>query len=216
MSHLGTDPRSLPMFPLGSPLLPSMLLPLRIFEPRYRTLVHDVLEGDGTFGVVMIERGSEVGGGDVRAEVGCLARVVRADPAGDGQWMLICVGAERFRILEWEAEEPYPRATVAGWDDEPPEAEPSLEDVLARFHAVMARLRELGPGTAQQPEEGLVLAEDATTAVYQMAVVSPLGSLDRYRLLSAPGLADRVHLLAELLADAELLLAAQQGEDGTS
>ena len=49
-----------PMFPLGTVLLPGMALPLHLFEPRYRQLIQDVLDGDGTFGVCLIERGSEV------------------------------------------------------------------------------------------------------------------------------------------------------------
>src|SRR6476619_4622640 len=87
----------LPMFPLGSPLLPRMLLPLRVFEPRYRAMCDRVLGGDGRFGVVLIERGSEVGGGEARLDVGCVAEVVRAEPQPDGGWLLACVGAERIR-----------------------------------------------------------------------------------------------------------------------
>ena len=57
----------LPMFPLGTVLLPGAVLPLHVFEPRYRQLVQDCLAGEPEFGVVLIERGSEVGGGDQRA-----------------------------------------------------------------------------------------------------------------------------------------------------
>ena len=60
----------LPMFPLGTVLLPGAPLPLQVFEPRYRGLTHDCLAGVPEFGVVLIERGSEVGGGDVRTNVG--------------------------------------------------------------------------------------------------------------------------------------------------
>ena len=66
------------MFPLGSVLLPSMVLPLHVFEPRYRALVRDVLDGDGEFGVCLISRGHEVGGDDVRTDVGTVARVHEA------------------------------------------------------------------------------------------------------------------------------------------
>ena len=65
------------MFPLGTVLLPFAHLPLHIFEPRYRALVKDCLAGDGEFGVVLIERGHEVGGGDVRFGVGTVARIVQ-------------------------------------------------------------------------------------------------------------------------------------------
>ncbi|MEN3314917.1 MAG: uncharacterized protein V7605_1151, partial [Acidimicrobiaceae bacterium] len=54
------------MFPLGTVLFPGLALPLHVFEPRYQSLVQACLDGDGHFGIVLIERGSEVGGGDVR------------------------------------------------------------------------------------------------------------------------------------------------------
>ena len=65
-----SEPRLLPMFPLGTVLFPHALLPLRVFEPRYRTMTAHVMRGDAEFGVVLIERGSEVGGGDIRFDVG--------------------------------------------------------------------------------------------------------------------------------------------------
>src|SRR5207245_2365688 len=80
--------RRLPMFPLGTVLLPHAHLPLHIFEPRYRALVKDVLAGDGEFGVVLIERGQEVGGGDVRFDIGTVARIVQSAELPRGRWLL--------------------------------------------------------------------------------------------------------------------------------
>ncbi|HEV7759443.1 MAG TPA: LON peptidase substrate-binding domain-containing protein, partial [Acidimicrobiales bacterium] len=99
-----------PMFPLGTVLVPGMLLPLHVFEPRYRQMLDDCLAGDRTFGVVLIERGSEVGGGDVRTGVGTLARILQAEQAADGRWALMAVGARRIRIDRWLPDDPYPRA----------------------------------------------------------------------------------------------------------
>ena len=97
------------MFPLSSVLLPTMLLPLHVFEDRYRVMVDDVLRRDPPeFGVVLIERGSEVGGGDVRTTVGCTARVLDAERSPDGRWALLCVGEHRLRVREWLADDPYP------------------------------------------------------------------------------------------------------------
>ena len=69
----------MPMFPLGQPLLPGAVLPLHVFEPRYRQLVQDTLADDVNppeFGVTIIERGWEVGGGDHRGMIGTVARIV--------------------------------------------------------------------------------------------------------------------------------------------
>src|SRR5262245_9674089 len=102
----------LPMFPLGSVLFPHAVLPLRIFEPRYVELTNTVLQRDGRFGVVLIERGHEVGGGDTRFSVGTIARIVDAARSPEGRYLLATVGAERIRVRRWLDDDPYPRAEV--------------------------------------------------------------------------------------------------------
>ena len=98
------------MFPLQSVLFPNAVLPLHVFEPRYRELTEACLQGDGRFGVVLIERGKEVGGGDSRFSVGTVARIVEAARTPDGRYLLATVGSERLRVRRWLADDPYPRA----------------------------------------------------------------------------------------------------------
>ena len=118
MTSIGSGwPRELPMFPLGSVVLPGVGLPLQIFEPRYRALVMTCLTQDRLFGSVLIERGSEVGGGDQRGTVGALIRIVQAEEAPDGRWAVMGVGIERLRVLEWLPDDPFPRALVEVWPD---------------------------------------------------------------------------------------------------
>src|ERR1700716_2301802 len=74
------------MFPLGNVLFPHAQLSLHVFEPRYRALAEACLAGDGEFGVVLIERGSEVGGGDTRFSIGTVARIVAAGRLPDGRY----------------------------------------------------------------------------------------------------------------------------------
>src|SRR3984885_12142090 len=80
--------RGLPMFPLGTVLFPHAVIPLHVFEPRYRALMRHCLDADRRFGVVLIERGSEVGGGDQRASVGTQGVITRAAELPDGRWVL--------------------------------------------------------------------------------------------------------------------------------
>ena len=109
-----------PMFPLQSALLPGESLPLRIFEPRYARLVQDCLgAAEPEFGVVLISRGSEVGGDDVRNDVGALARIVHHVDLGDGQYELLAQVGDRLRVRSWLPDDPYPRAQVTRWPDEP-------------------------------------------------------------------------------------------------
>jgi Lon protease-like protein len=191
-----------------------MLLPLRLFEPRYLAFARDVMGGDRRFGVVIIERGSEVGGGEVRAGVGCKAEVLDATEMSDGRWGLVCVGTERIRVTSWLEDAPYPRALIESWPD--PDAHGPVDGfdaLLAQFHQVVSLAGELDPELSPLAGGGgLELSEDLATAVYQMAVASPLGSYDRHRLLCAPDVATRTAWLAELLDDAEVLLRAQLDE----
>src|SRR5215210_7826858 len=105
------------MFPLGTVLFPGAYLSLHVFEPRYRALVQACLDGTPEFGVVLIERGSEVGGGDSRFDVGCVARIIEAGESPDGRWALGTVGTRRVRVREWLPEAPFPRADLEDWPD---------------------------------------------------------------------------------------------------
>ncbi len=104
--------RELAMFPLGSVLFPGLPLQLRVFEPRYVAMLSTVLrETDHEFGVVLIERGSEVRGGDARFGVGTVARIVSVEPSS-GSILLLASGASRFEVVRWLQDDPFPRALV--------------------------------------------------------------------------------------------------------
>jgi Lon protease-like protein len=194
------------MFPLGSVLFPSMVLPLHVFEPRYRALTHACLEGDGRFGVVLIERGSEVGGGDVRFTVGTVAQIVEAAELPDERFALGTVGVERIRVLSWLDDDPYPRAQVEPWPDPPPSEgldavhEQSVA-LLRRVLAMKAELRDVAaPATIE-------LSTDLVLAGYQAAAVAPIGPADHQRLLAAESPDARAADLCTLLADQLELLS---------
>src|SRR5436853_5226207 len=130
------------MFPLGTVLFPHALLPLRVFEPRYRVMTERVLRAEREFGVVLIERGSEVGGGDTRFDVGTVAQIVRAQQLGDGGYLLATVGIRRLRVVRWLPDDPYPQAEVVDLPDAGPEsgahaardrARDALDDVCAIY-----------------------------------------------------------------------------------
>ena len=190
----------LPMFPLGGVLLPGEALPLHVFEPRYRQLVDDCLAAPTPdFGIVLIERGSEVGGGDVRFDVGCLARIVEASRLADGRWALLAGGVERIRVVEWLPDDPYPVAEVEPWPDEGEPADPV--PVLARLRRVLAMAAEAGDPVPPVP--------DAVDDPWNLVSLAPIGPLDRLSLLRAPGPSERLERLTEALADVEAVLAAR-------
>ncbi|MGZ4716888.1 MAG: LON peptidase substrate-binding domain-containing protein [Acidimicrobiales bacterium] len=194
----------LPMFPLGGVLLPSVYLPLHVFEPRYRQLVQVCLDGDQEFGVVLIERGSEVGGGDQRVHVGTVARIIEAAQMPDGRWALGAVGTRRIRVREWLPDDPYPRAEVDDWPEPELSEEAtgalaaSLAEVMPVLRRVLATRSELGEPTAPATIE---LTDDPVLASYQASAVAPIGPADQQRLLEQPDAAARVGELGRLLAE---------------
>jgi uncharacterized protein len=127
----------IPLFPLGTVLFPGVVLPLQIFEPRYRRLVTDLLsvpESDEGrfFGVVAIRQGWEVervAPAEALYDIGCTARVQVVRPQPDGGFQIVCVGGDRFRLLDLVVGEdpPYLQAEVE-WLDEEEAAEEAASD----------------------------------------------------------------------------------------
>lgn len=196
------SPAAQPMFPLQSALLPGDTLPLRIFEPRYSRLVQDCLAAaDPVFGVVMISRGWEVGGGDVRSDVGVLARIVEHADLGMGRYELIASVGERFRVTEWLPDDPYPRAVLEAWPDEPgpPVGPEQIGLVVDRILALYRRVAQVrGMGLRDDVlAVGDDVADDPARHLYALAARVPIGQADRYAVLSAPTLAQRVAALTD-------------------
>jgi len=193
------------MFPLGSVLLPSVGLPLHVFELRYRALTRDCLAGSREFGVVLIERGSEVGGGDVRSAVGTVAAIVDAEELPDGRWALLAVGTRRIRVDAWLDDDPYPLAEVADWPDGDLDEDHAelLAGATGRLRRVLGLSAEAGDVAAPATVE---LSDDPVLAGYQAAALAPIGSLDRQRLLGAVTPSARLLDLHQLLEDAEHVL----------
>lgn len=189
------------MFPLGSVLFPSVFLPLHVFEPRYRALVRRCLDEDEEFGVVLIERGSEVGGDDVRTDVGTAARIIQADELDDGRYVIGALGVRRIRIRRWLDDDPYPRADIDDWEDETAvgadvdEAYTAAVTVLRRVLALKAELDEPAPPATVE------LAEDPVLGSYQLAALAPFGPIDQQRLLTVAAASERLELGRRLLAE---------------
>jgi Lon protease-like protein len=197
------EPIELAMFPLESALLPDQDLPLRIFEPRYGALVRRCIDGDEPFGVVLIAQGREVGGGDARTDVGVLSRIDEHADLGAGRYVLRCRTGERIRVCEWLPDDPYPRATVTPWPDEPgdPVTDAQLLDLEERVIALFERIAEARD--ARLPERDVLLgyregaAADTGQRLFALASRIPIGTADRYAVLSAPSAADRFAALSE-------------------
>ncbi len=205
----GRDVAVMPMFPLGQPLLPGAVLPLHVFEDRYRQMVQDILADDvnpAEFGVTIIERGWEVGGGDQRGAVGTVARILDMEVTADGRYGVVAVGTERLRVNAWLPDDPYPLADIDRWPDDEDLSVVTGETVEAlhrRVRDLNDVVREIGEST---PAPDTEISDDPALGVYHLGALAPLGPADRQRMLEAATLSDRVEVLSAALDDAAAVL----------
>jgi uncharacterized protein len=197
----------LPIFPLGAVLFPGLVLPLHVFEERYRLLVSDLLAGGEPrrFGVVSIELGHEVGAGAARrlAPVGCTAEVRDVREHEDGRYDLVTTGGSRFRVEEVDDSLAYLRADVTLLPEEDgPGAQRAVAPVTARFRRYCDRLTAHGAEVADLDD----LPAEPGPLSYLVAASLVLDRSDKQRLLQADHAAARLRLEYDLLRRENLLL----------
>jgi len=190
----------IPLFPLGTVLVPGQVMPLHIFEERYRTLVRHLAEltsdDERGFGVVAIRHGREVGEDGVEAlfEVGCQALLRGIDPYPDGRFDIVTVGGPRFRILDLNAQEPYLQAEVEFLPETDGENAPT---VAALVRAKFDVYRSVLTGEGQDGTEPL--PDDPEELSWTVAASMLLDLDERQRILAADDTTTRLRLERELL-----------------
>ena len=200
---------TLPLFPLGTVLYPGLLLPLHIFEERYRQLVRDLLTGSepGRFGVIAIRRGRETGVDGVCAlyEVGCIAalRQVREHP--DGRFDLVTAGTQRFRLVSLEHGRPYLQGAVdllAEDTGDEAAAGAAVRAVQRAFHDYLVSLAARGTGEVSIPD----LPDQPIALSYLVAASMVVDLTDRQALLAEPDALRRLQAERELLGRESAML----------
>ena len=210
----------MPMFPLGSVLLPGERLPLHVFEPRYQALVRDCLAATGgpLFGTVLIARGHEVGGGDVRTDLGTAVRIVSHVGIGDGRYALDCIGEERIRVRRWLGDDPYPRAEIEPWPvraaDRVSDARlQQLTDQLTELYVLLSRVRP--PQESPPAPPRLVdLLEQPGDHLYALAAWVPMGAVDKFAVLAAESADERHRAVADAIDNAREIAEFRLSERG--
>lgn len=206
----------MPMFPLGSVLLPAMPLPLRIFEKRYLKLLGDLVASEKPeFGVVLIERGKEVGGGEKRVSIGTIASVTEIGTTQEFLG-LESYGTQRFRVNAWLPDDPYPLADIdllpdLIWDDSLMPSKAHLETKVRQLLAFVSEFGDLQFGA------DIEFSDDPMEACWQMAGVLPVGPLDQLDLLGSQSADELISRTYEIVKTANETLTAminQQTTDG--
>ena len=206
-------PDSLPLFPLGAVLFPGMVLPLHIFERRYRRMFGERADSDPIFGIVLTRSGREVGDQPEIHDVGTAATLLKAVSSADGRIDLAVRGGKRFRVIDGHWDLGYLTATVA-WlpdarsDASPMEAMRLADQVREAFGAYLDALER----TAGLRIERTGIGGEPVAVAYTVSSVMPFGMAQRQRLLQAePPLQLLEILLSMLRHERNLLLATGIG-----
>lgn len=193
------------MFPLGSVLFPYTPLPLRVFEPRYLTMLGRLLDAEEPmFGVVLIERGHEAGGGDQRSSIGTLARLLEVS-TGDDDMYALAVGTERITVDRWLDDDPHPQAEVSPvppleWNEA---LTPLRNEAEALVRRMLARSAVVGEA---QWDPNVELSDDPVASAWQLAAIAPLGEYDRFTLLQSTTTGGLLRQIIDLTLEIEPLL----------
>jgi Lon protease-like protein len=202
-------PSEIPIFPLPNVVLfPTALLPLHIFEPRYRAMVKDALEGERLIGMVMLRPGWERDYGRTPPvyPIGCAGFITHADPLPDGRFNIMLRGLEKFRVLSERpargGAEQYRIARVESIREVAPAPTSGLQVAREKLDRLIARTlqRSSDPVPRDIPDADLV-----------HAIAQHLEPLEKQALLECPGLLERCECLVELL---EMRMMPSQGGKG--
>jgi Lon protease-like protein len=201
------------MFPLSTVLMPAMPLSLRIFEERYLKLLGDLMLSETPeFGVVLIERGPEIGGGEKRLGIGTLASVTDIGTL-DQFYGLESTGTQRFRVNAWLPDDPYPMADIDFipdliWNDSLMPARLHLETKVRNLLAFASEFGDLqyGPDTE--------LSDNPMNACWQLAGILPVGGLDQQDLLQSQSADELISKTYDIVVALEEALRAMADELG--
>jgi len=194
---------TMPLFPLGTVLYPGLVLPLHIFEDRYRQLVRDLLDGPEPqqFGVIAIRKGRETGVDGISAlyEIGCTATLRQVMRRDDGRFDLVTVGAQRFRLLELDHSRPYLQCEIELLTEETSDeaaAALAAQAVQRTFREYLDALANQGAARVDVPD----LPDEPVLLSYLVAASMIVNLSDRQVLLAEPDALRRLTAERALLA----------------
>lgn len=202
----------LAMFPLGSVLFPHMPVLLRVFEDRYLIMLSRILKSEpAEFGVVLIERGQEVGGGEHRFPIGTVAQIAQLETT-DALVGLVAEGDRRVEVVQWLEDDPFPRADIRVLDELiwAEELRPLRERAEQTVRRALAQASEF---TDQAWSATVELSDQPVAAAWQLAAIAPLGPLDQVTLLRSTSMRQLLDTVIELTVAAAQALddAARSG-----
>ena len=195
----------LPLFPLNTVLFPGMVLPLHVFEDRYKLMIDQCLEAERPFGVVLIRKGQEAGGPAVPHEVGTTAVIAAATRLSNGRMNIATVGSERFHLVDVRHELPYLVGKAEPWPltgTETAQAGKKAKSVRIQFQEYRSLLARV-EGTEIKIED---LPTDPRALALLVAIALQLPADQKQNLLAQPTVVEFLHAEQVAMRREHLLL----------
>ena len=184
MSYTNSTILTIPLFPLHTVLFPLSPLQLHIFEERYKTMISECLENERPFGVVLIQKGRDIGGAAVPFEIGCTARIIDVQKLEEGRMNLLAVGENRFRLLDYMVgEDAYMIGTVEFLEEETIPSE-QVEKPVTTTAILTYRYLELLSECAGLQIPNIELPSDASSLGFYIAAIAQMPANEKQNLLT--------------------------------
>jgi Lon protease-like protein len=189
----------IPLFPLPNLVLfPNIVVPLHIFEDRYKTMINSCVDHGEVFGLVLLRSGAEDENEQSIHRVGVSVRIVEVERLEQGRMNVLCEGESRFRIHRFTQQLPFWKGTVEFFEDQELRAAESLYEQVAELYRGVAALSAKLSGS--DPAE-LILPESATDLSFMVSYVLDIEGEEKQRLLEMTSTTERLRMLVAHLTD---------------
>ena len=188
----------IPLFPLPNVVLfPRVLVPLHIFEERYKLMINSCIDSEAVFGIVLLRSGAETESEDTIHRVGVTARIVQVERLENGRLNILTEGEDRFRIRRFTSQEPYWKVFVDFLEDN--ESHPSIEVLQEEVSELYRKVAELGAKIDSTEEAETALPESPTDLSYMISYILDIDPEAKQKLLELTSAAERLRSLVPYL-----------------
>jgi len=182
------------LFPLPNLILfPNIVVPLHIFEERYKLMINGCIDRKEVFGLVLLRSGAEEESEDTIHRVGVSTRITEVERLDDGRMNILCEGETRFRIYRFTQQTPFWKGSVQLFEEDP--VHQSVESLYKRVADLYRKVAELGTKLSRSPQTELVLPESPTDLSYMVAYVLDIDSEEKQKMLEMTSTAERLQVL---------------------
>ena len=189
----------IPLFPLPNLVLfPHIVVPLHIFEERYKTMINACIDSSEVFGLVLLRSGADEESEETIHRVGVTARIVEVERLDEGRMNILCEGEQRFRIYRFSQQTPFWKGGVNFIEDDERNATEALYEQVAELYRSVV---DVSAKLSGSQEAELVLPDSSTDLSYMVSYVLDIEPEDKQKLLEMDSTAERLRMLLAHLTD---------------